>query len=159
MQSSGELALWLAENAALPIAELHDRYCRLLVAGGLPIWRSSLGIETLHPEDAGGQLVWLAEEAPKAMVFYHGVENTSSYLDSPLRIVDETRKPFRTRLDGPPAGMQLLRELQDLAKSLDQPVLMSGEFAGVIPRGLIDLGKHPLRGIGDAERIFALPAA
>lgn len=113
MLSPGQLSLWLAENAALPMAELHDGYCRLLVSGGLPIWRSSLGIETLHPEETGGQIVWVAEEETStAMVFYHGVENTPSYLDSPLRIVDETRKPFRVRLTGPPADMQLLRELQ-----------------------------------------------
>ena len=147
MQSPGELALWLAENAALPIAELHDGYCRMLVAGGSPIWRSSLGIETLHPEETGGQLVWLAEEAPKEMVFYHGVENTSSYLDSPLRIVDETGKPFRTRLTGPPAGMQLLRELQQSGATdylivpfpfLDTTRSASISFATLAPEGFSD---------------------
>jgi adenylate cyclase len=113
MLSAGQLSVWLADNAALPMADLHDGYCRLLVSGGLPIWRSSLGIETLHPEETGGQIVWVAEEkTPQAIVFYHGVEGTSSYLDSPLRIVDETQKPYRVRLNGPPADMPLLREIQ-----------------------------------------------
>lgn len=113
MRPLGELGLWLAENAALPLAELHDSYCRMLVADGLPIWRAVLGIETLHPEQLGGQLVWLADEAePTEMVYSHGTENTSTYLDSPLRVVDETGKPFRRRLAGPAAEMQLLRELQ-----------------------------------------------
>jgi adenylate cyclase len=112
MRPPGELGLWLAENVELPLAELHDSYCRVLVADGLPIWRAVIGIETLHPEQTGGQLVWLAEEAQTEIVYYHGVENTPVYLNSPLRIVDETGKPFRSRLTGPPAGMPLLRELQ-----------------------------------------------
>jgi adenylate cyclase len=112
MRPPGELGLWLAENVALPLAELHDSYCRMLVADGLPIWRSVLGTETLHPEKLGGQLVWLAEAAQIETVYLHGTENTSVYLDSPLRVVDETGKPFRSRLTGPAAKMQLLRELQ-----------------------------------------------
>ena len=112
MRPPGELGLWLAENVALPLAELHDNYARVLVADGIPIWRSVLGIETLHPEQTGGQLVWLAEAEQTEIVYYHGVENTSVYLNSPLRIVDETGKPFRSRLTGPPAEMPLLQELQ-----------------------------------------------
>ena len=50
----------------------------------------------------GGQLVWLAEAEQTEIVYSHGVENTSVYLDSPLRVVDETGKPFRSRLTGPP---------------------------------------------------------
>lgn len=112
MRPPGELGLWLAHNAALPLAELHGSYCRMLVADGLPIWRAVIGVETLHPEQTGGQIVWLAEEEQTEVVYYHGVENTPVYLDSPLRVVDETGKPFRRRLIGPPAEMQLLRELQ-----------------------------------------------
>ena len=147
MSSAGELALWLAENAALPMAELHGGYCRLLVSGGTPIWRSSLGIETLHPEETGGQLVWLAHEASQQVVFYHGVEGTSSYLDSPLRIVDETGKPFRTRLSGTPASMPLLRELQQSGASdylivpfpfLDRTRSASISFATLAPDGFSD---------------------
>src|SRR5262245_26408030 len=110
MQDAGDLALWLAEKAALPLADFHDSFSRHLVADGLPIWRAVLGTETLHPEQLGGQLVWLSEtEAePTEMVYYHGVELTSSYLNSPLRVVDETGKSFRTRLDGEPADMALL---------------------------------------------------
>ena len=112
MRPPGELGLWLADNVALPLAELHDNYCRVLVADGLPIWRAVLGTETLHPEQLGGQLVWLAEAEQTEMIYAHGVENTSTYLESPLRVVDETGRPFRCRLSGAPASMPLLRELQ-----------------------------------------------
>jgi hypothetical protein len=60
----GDLALWLAENAALPIADFHDSFCRRLLSEGTPIWRMVLGTETLHPEQLGGQFVWLSEAEP-----------------------------------------------------------------------------------------------
>lgn len=148
MRQPGELALWLAENAALPLSELHDNYSRMLVADGLPIWRSVLGIETLHPEELGGQLVWLADEVEQTeMVYSHGTENTSTYLDSPLRVVDETEKPFRCRLTGPPAKMQLLRELQQSGATdylivpfpfLDRARSASMSFATLAPDGFSD---------------------
>ena len=109
---AGELALWLADNAALSLAELHDSFCRTLVADGLPIWRAVLGTETLHPEQLGGQLVWRADGEQTEMVYAHGVEQTSSYLDSPLRVVDETGEAWRVRLTGTAPNMPLLLELQ-----------------------------------------------
>jgi adenylate cyclase len=147
MRPLGDFGLWLAEQAALPMAELHDTCCRAFVADGLPIWRAVLGTETLHPEEMGGQLIWLAHAAPVRAVFYHGVETTSSYLDSPLRVVDETWKPFRQRLTGPPANMPLLRELQESGATdylmvplpfLDRSRSASVSFATLRPSGFTD---------------------
>ena len=112
MRLAGELALWLADNAALSLAELHDSFCRMLVADGLPIWRAVLGTETLHPEQLGGQLVWRADGEQTEMVYAHGVEQTSSYLDSPLRVVDETGKRGASGSPGTAPNMPLLLELQ-----------------------------------------------
>jgi adenylate cyclase len=65
----------------------------------------------------------------------------------------------RRRLDFTVLGpaVNYASRLQDLAKSLDQSMLLSQSFARFVPGGAVDLGEHPLRGIGDAERIFALP--
>jgi adenylate cyclase len=49
--------------------------------------------------------------------------------------------------------------LQGLAKRLGQPVLVSNAFAECVAEQLVDAGAHPLRGIGRAEQVFALPAA
>jgi adenylate cyclase len=147
MRPLGDFGLWLADQAALPMAELHESCCELFVADGLPIWRAVLGTETLHPEEMGGQFIWLAEGAQVRAVFYHGVETTPSYLNSPLRVVDETQKPFRQRLYGPAASMPLLRELQESDATdylmvplpfLDRSRSASLSFATLRPSGFTD---------------------
>ena len=105
------LAFWLTENAALDLPKLHQSYCRQLLALGLPVWRSVLGLEMLHPEQSGQQSIWTVEEAITTEA-YHGVEYTADYLQSPVRVIDETDKPFRRRLDRPAADMPVLEEIR-----------------------------------------------
>jgi adenylate cyclase len=49
--------------------------------------------------------------------------------------------------------------LQDLAKRLGQPVLVSSAVAEHLSDHLVAAGAHALRGIGRSERVFTLPAA
>ena len=67
----------------------------------------------------------------------------------------------RTRLDFTVLGpaVNYASRLQDLAKRLGQEVLMSREFAAAVSGDVVELGAYPLRGIGKAEQVFALPAA
>jgi adenylate cyclase len=67
----------------------------------------------------------------------------------------------RTRLDFTVLGPKVnyASRLQDLAKQLGETVLVSNAvFARGCP-GLVDLGSHAMRGIGDAERVFSLSSA
>ena len=48
--------------------------------------------------------------------------------------------------------------IEDLCKSLDEPVLISSVFAQSVPGELRSLGRHALRGVRSEEEIFALPA-
>jgi adenylate cyclase len=63
----------------------------------------------------------------------------------------------RTRLDFTVLGpaVNYASRLQELAKQLGRPVLVSAAFAAAAPNALVDLGPHPLRGIGAAERVFS----
>ena len=108
------LAAWLVGHApvrdGMPV--LFPAFCDQLVRAGLPIWRASLGLETLHPEASGFMLIWrdgmlTEEEPPRA-----GVLTSESYLRSPIRVVDETGQPFRRCLaqEGT-GGFPLLEEL------------------------------------------------
>jgi adenylate cyclase len=65
----------------------------------------------------------------------------------------------RRRLDFTVLGpaVNYASRLQDLAKRLNQPALISREFAAMAPGEFSDLGVHPLRGIGKAEQVYALP--
>jgi adenylate cyclase len=105
------LAAWLVGDA--PVREdmpvLFPAFCDQLIRAGLPIWRASLGLETLHPEASGFMLTWrdgtLTREEPRRA----GVLTSESYLRSPIRVVDETGQPFRRRLaEEGPGGFPVL---------------------------------------------------
>jgi class 3 adenylate cyclase len=42
---------------------------------------------------------------------------------------------------------------------LNEPVLLSAEFAACKPDRFVSLGQHPLKGIKEPQEIFALRAA
>jgi len=65
----------------------------------------------------------------------------------------------RRRLDFTVLGpaVNYASRLQELAKSLDLPILVSKVFASQIPEPAVAAGTHALRGIGEAEDVFALP--
>ncbi|HLI13695.1 MAG TPA: adenylate/guanylate cyclase domain-containing protein [Alphaproteobacteria bacterium] len=108
------LGHWLvAAAAARPqLSELHDAFCRELVARRLPIWRSTLGLELLHPELSGAMMVWTAGETRITRRERAGLETSPDYINSPTRIVDETDATFRRRLDKPAPEMPILESLR-----------------------------------------------
>lgn len=85
------------------------------VAEGFPIDRVSLNLEVIHPEVSGQGRVWLrgAEDNGGVTLFSapRTIRSTDEYLSSPVRVVDETDRPFQRKLDGTPTGMPLLDRL------------------------------------------------
>lgn len=104
---------WLADNAQLPLPQLHAGFCDSLVARGLPIWRSSLGLELLHPEQSGVSSTWIIHEDVTLSDAPRGVELTNDYLASPVRIIDDTNEPFRRKLDGAITDLPLLEGIRE----------------------------------------------
>jgi adenylate cyclase len=108
------LGRWLVEVAShRSIEELFSEFCRELVRRDLPIWRGSLLLEVLHPEVSGLLHVWTDERT----VIHESVRANAvseAYLNSPVRIVDETHVPFRRRLDAPAPDLPLLDELREM---------------------------------------------
>ena len=47
--------------------------------------------------------------------------------------------------------------IEGLCKTLDEPVLISEEFARSFPESLVSVGRHQLRGIDGEREIFTLP--
>src|SRR5690242_21003770 len=84
------LALFLAEAAASnpPGGVLHDGFSRELIARGIPLWRSRLLLETLHPEISGRSFAWTDGAVTERSALRRGLEEADAYRDSPLRIVD-----------------------------------------------------------------------
>ena len=98
------------------LAPLADGLAQQLVAAGVPIWRLRLGIRTLHPLIAALSGAWERDggviPVPRAE---HGLETRSSYIGSPLAIIQQTGQPFRRDLRGPigPDDHNVLQELKD----------------------------------------------
>jgi adenylate cyclase len=111
-KSLDALALWLVGHAGLNLMELHEAFCNELIRRGLPLWRSSLGLELLHPEQSGIRSIWTLNEGAHKTLAPRGVENSPDYLNSPVRIIDETDRPFRCRLPGRVHDLPLLEELR-----------------------------------------------
>lgn len=113
MSLSEEFADWLVATAAgdktLPV--LHRELCEKLVKLGIPLWRSSLGLELLNPEIEGSQFRWVAHEV-KTITLPRGGVDPQDYNNSPAKVVDDTRKAYRRKLDVPADDMPLLEELR-----------------------------------------------
>jgi adenylate cyclase len=98
MSPTEDISLWLANEAP------HDT-----VKG---LWRASLGLEVLHPEVSGWQHVWTDKNLSVRASDRATAPTSESYLNSPTRIVDETARPFRRRLEAPCHDMPLLEDLR-----------------------------------------------
>ena len=79
--------------------ELFDELCWRLLGEGVPLWRATLYIGTLHPLIRGVGARWLRE--PKVVEEFrvlHGWDATDEYLLSPIRATIERGTAFRRRL-------------------------------------------------------------
>jgi adenylate cyclase len=79
--------------------EMFDELCWRLVGDGLPLWRATLNIGTLHPQIRGIGARWLREQAfVERYRILRGSERSEEYLRSPIRATIERGVPFRRRL-------------------------------------------------------------
>ncbi|MFZ5677852.1 MAG: adenylate/guanylate cyclase domain-containing protein [Pseudomonadota bacterium] len=138
--------------------ELHRLLCEKLVELGIPLWRSSLGLELLNPEIEGVQVRWVAHEASIDALPRGG--NSSDYDNSPAQIVDDTHKPYRRKLDQPVSDMPLLEDLRLQGATdyfitplpfLDQQRTAHLSFATQKPGGFSD---EEITALGDAALLF-----
>lgn len=94
--------------------DLHNVYCGYLRDRGLPLWRSTLALELLHPEFTGPQVIWTAGDTEVRSRTRRDIEESGVYLNSPVRIVDETDRTFRQKLDRPAPELPVLEELREM---------------------------------------------
>jgi adenylate cyclase len=146
----GDLARWLIEAAAdtreaAPTGELHRLFCEKLLTLGIPLWRSSLGLELLNPEIGGAQIRWIAHEVSVETSPRNTLQ--SDYDNSPAQIVDTTNTPYRRKLDEPIRDVQLLESLRRAGASdyyivplhfLDRQRSAHISFATQRPQGFSD---------------------
>ena len=78
--------------------------CRKLVEAGIPVARASLHFRIHHPQWLGARILWRKGLTEAEIDTYaYGVEDTSQYLNSPLREFNEGAEEVRRHLDDPAA--------------------------------------------------------
>jgi adenylate cyclase len=113
MDRMEDIARWLAMGAPHHSVEaLFAAFCGEIVRSGATVSRASLGLEVLHPEVSGWQHIWTNDSLSIKEADRATASTSQSYLNSPTRIVDETERRFRRRLDAPCLDMPLLEELR-----------------------------------------------
>ena len=113
--ATNDLALWvLSEGRDLASeAELFDGLSWRLLGQGVPLWRATLHIGTLHPQIRGFGCRWWRDRAiTEQFQVAHGADATDDYLRSPIRPVIEYGAFVRHRLDRPWPELPLLDDLR-----------------------------------------------
>lgn len=98
------LMRWLLTDARLghrSIAALVEAFCRYLLASGVPLWRTSFSVRTLHPQIRAITYVWeRGIEGVEETERPHGAERSEAYLTSPVAaIVEDGADSLRYRLE------------------------------------------------------------
>ena len=111
----GEVTRWLLVDGPHidSEVELFDELCWRLLGDGVPLWRASLHIGTLHPQIRGvGARWWRDRKVIEDYRILHGSEATDEYRLSPIRMTVERGAPRRRRLDGPILDFPLLEKIR-----------------------------------------------
>jgi adenylate cyclase len=90
-----------------------DALGKQLCHAGLAVWRITLNIPTLHPEQRAYTFVWTEGQTTATTPRAHGIEQTSAFLASPFRLATESGKPLRRRLDAPQPELPVLEEFRE----------------------------------------------
>lgn len=99
--AGGALIDWLMREAwkcKTPVA-LSEQFAEHLLAVGLPLWRFSVSIWTLHPELQGRRYTWARGGSVVENDIPFGILQSPAYLNSPVRQVSEGLGGVRQRLD------------------------------------------------------------
>ena len=111
----GQVERWLLREGPhiASIVEMFDELCWRLVGDGLPLWRATLHMGTLHPQIRGLGARWLrAFNIIEEYRILNGSEATEEYLRSPIRTATERGTPFRRSLNEDTSEYPLLTKLR-----------------------------------------------
>jgi adenylate cyclase len=99
--SGGQIDRWILDEGPHidSEVELFDELCWRVLGDGVPVWRATLYIGTLHPLIRGVGARWLRElKVIEEFRVLHGWDASDEYLRSPIRAAIERGTPFRRRL-------------------------------------------------------------
>jgi adenylate cyclase len=94
---------WLMDGArtASSPTEMMSQTCERLVEAGLPLWRVSVFVRTLHPDVFGLSFTWRPGSDVTVNAADFDVRDSEQFKRSPLAILYERQDDVRYRLDDP----------------------------------------------------------
>lgn len=98
---------WLvhgARNAPLS-QEVLTELCQRMTAAGLPLWRVTVFVRTLHPEIVGRRFMWHPETGTEVTDGSFELLERRTFLESPMMHVSNTGESLRRRLADPDCVM------------------------------------------------------
>ncbi len=107
----------LSEGRLIPgTAEFLEELGKMLIERGVPLIRATLHTRTLHPQVRA--IIWLWRKGARGAQLdrEHGVEATTAFLQSPIRVIYEGAGAVRRRLEGPESDIDfpILHEVKAL---------------------------------------------
>lgn len=113
---NNEIAAWIVQHGgvALDSVSFLGGLCTRFVDSGVPLWRVSCGIPTLHPELFVRNIRWHRGRGAEEILRPHGIERSDTFRDNPFAALLDGAGGFRRRLDAPEDALDypLLRELK-----------------------------------------------
>jgi len=107
---------WLMDGArSAPRAEdVLRELCHRMIAGGIPVWRAAVFVNTLHPNVFGRRFTWQAGKGVVVQDGQYALMDTEEYRTSPITAVRANGEPIRRRLASAdcPMDFPVLAELR-----------------------------------------------
>jgi adenylate cyclase len=108
---------WLAQGAptAARAEEILEQLCRRIEACGVPLWRVSVFVRTLHPNIMGRRFTWQADKPVETSEAPFELMQAEEYLESPVVRVFRTGEQLRRRICDVdcPMDFTVLRDLAE----------------------------------------------
>jgi len=109
-------ATWLLrpEGSPVGLVDIVAGFSDRLVREGLPLWRVTAGVLTIHPEVLARGVSWRRGIGAREETRPHGIELTPAYLENPVALIHQGAGALRRRLEGSAAYLDfpLMAELQ-----------------------------------------------
>ena len=116
-QSAQSIVDWLIDGArSAPLAEeVLTELCERLTACGVPLWRVTVFVRTLHPQSIGRRFMWRPDKGTDAAEGSFELLERDVFRNSPMVYVSKTGMPLRRRLADPgcPMDFPILKDLRD----------------------------------------------
>lgn len=128
--STSAIATWIVEHggASPEVEAFFDALCGRIAASGVPLFRVSSGILTLHPQIWARNLQWRRGEGATVILRPHGMKDSDMFRNSPFEALLEGSGGFRRRIEGAGGDFEfpLLEELH--AEGATDYVIMPLKF-------------------------------